>query len=59
MNDKVVITACYAECFATALMCGFQEGLLKNSIIDSQNRKKTAGIAVSTYHCSAAVIQQN
>jgi hypothetical protein len=30
----------------------FQEGLLKNSIIDSQNRKKTTGIAVSTYYCA-------
>jgi len=25
MNDKVAITACYAECFVTALVCGFQE----------------------------------
>jgi hypothetical protein len=25
MNDKVAITACYAECFAAALVYGFQE----------------------------------
>jgi hypothetical protein len=32
MNDKVAITACYAECFVTALVCGFQEEIFKREL---------------------------
>jgi hypothetical protein len=31
MNDKVAITACYAECFVNALVCREQEGVNKKS----------------------------
>jgi hypothetical protein len=35
MNDKMAITACYAECFTTALVCDFQEATSKSNF--SQN----------------------
>jgi len=46
MDDNAVISICYPECFATALMCDFQEDILvtysnKKRWMDGLNQKSS------------------